>query len=224
MKKSIVLVAVGPMFQFYQQYTKRRFEAYADKIGAELIVLTGITQKWWGLEKYRVSKLELTGPTVYIDVDVLIQSWARDIFELYQPGKVGIYDDYPEAREAQPGNDWAPREWSEMMQYQHIDDPFRERLLNSGVVLFDKETQHIWNPPPFRFKPRHCAEQFWIDYQVGDNWFPLPREFNHQHWTKSFATSFHKSDFVHLSACKNREYWIAKYEHLLDRSQPYDNN
>ena len=106
-KRLIITVAIGEGIRpFFETVSKPRFEAYAEKCGADFKALTTggldvngneVMQPWWGLEKMRVGLPAHTDgydQILFVDADVIIQDFAPNIFDGHQMGKVGIQNDW----------------------------------------------------------------------------------------------------------------------------------
>ena len=220
MKRLIITVAIGEGIRpFYEKVSRRRFKAYARKCKADFVAITKggtgpdgkeVFQEWWGLEKMRVGLPYYTDgydQILYLDADVIVQRTAANIFKQHTMGRVGIHDDWPALGE-NGDHAWAQPVLDKLMREQGLPIYKVHRCLNSGVVLFDKHTTDIWNMPKRPFTPSHCAEQWWVDYQIGDRAYILGQNWNCQYWMKEFATTWQQSDFVHLASMGE------DYEHL----------
>jgi hypothetical protein len=199
---------------------------YADRVNADYKALgpTSTPQPWWGLEKFRVglpAHIRGYDQILYVDADVIIQEDAPDIFDLHESGKVLISDDLPCVIE-QNNTGWTQPDLDRMLNSQIGHSIEVKRCLNSGVILFDQSTADIWTPPPKPFTPSHCAEQWWIDYQIGDRWTNLPLEFNYQWWFTGFNEHWKNNHFVHLSAMglQNKCPMSWYYRNILKREPP----
>ncbi|WP_394129183.1 glycosyltransferase [Shewanella maritima] len=94
MKKAIFTLAIGdnPMYKA----ALKTFQQYADKVGADLIISEELHYKInienpkysaspaWPEKLYTAELLKLYDRVLYLDADILVTPWAKDIFEEYQ--------------------------------------------------------------------------------------------------------------------------------------------
>lgn len=221
MKKLIITIAIGKKIApFYEQVSRPRFLKYAKKCKADFKELRTGIQPWWGMEKFRLGLPAHTqdyDKILFLDADVIIQEFAPSIFKHHRKGKVGVQDDW-DVNVSNGHTEWAQREFDILLAEQGIASYPVERCLNTGVVMYDQNTTDIWNPPPKKFTLNHCAEQFWVDYQIGDRLNRLDRKWNNQHWQPTFEDTFQYANFVHLSSmpAESRIEWYEENKGKLD--------
>lgn len=202
----VVTVAIGEEFGKLLEITGPLMKKYADRVGADFIVITDKTQPWWGLEKFRVKPLvEAYERTLFVDADCIIRPSCCDLFEAVPSDKVGIHDDWLFNK----STDWAYGEWEQLMRSQGRNDPLRKRMLNTGVVVCSRQHANIWTPPTLPIPGIHCDEQFLIDDKIKD-WHALPQACNHQFWFENFNEKLPKAEIVHLAACKTDRIGLAR--------------
>jgi hypothetical protein len=141
-------------------------EAYAKRIGAELVVLTDnqrITDPM--ANKWRIGHLaKAFERTLYVDSDVFIKPDAPDIFEL--PAKLGARDERPDYS-YRPG--WYESEAAELFFHQGVKHTL-ERCINGGVLLLTNDTASLYDEPDFSICPRRwCSDQYWLSYRMETN-------------------------------------------------------
>lgn len=106
MKKAIFTLAIGdnPMYKAAVE----SFRLYAEKVGADLIVSDELHYKInikdpkysaspaWPEKLYTAELLEKYDRVLYLDADIMVTPWARDIFEEYQDlDTVYMFDEGP---------------------------------------------------------------------------------------------------------------------------------
>jgi hypothetical protein len=199
----IITIAVGDAFQQMLKYTKPLMEAYADRVNADLVVLTNKTQDWWGLEKFRVHAFaKAYERTLFVDADVFLTPDTPDMFELVPTSHVAMHDDWPHLL----SHEWAFEERRNILESQGLSMDFTESTWNTGLVLCDTQHADLWRPPFKPFLPTHCAEQFWIEHQARPfPFFPLPTELNTQYWMPRFRELVPKAKVIHLANCPRAE-------------------
>lgn len=221
MKKLIITIAIGAKIApFYEQVSRPRFIKYAKKCKADFKELRTGVQTWWGMEKFRLglpTHVKGYDKILFLDADVIVQDFAPSIFKHARKGKVGVQDDW-DVNIQNGHTKWAQREFNLLMREQERPTYPVDRCLNTGVVLYGQDTVDIWNPPPNKFTLNHCAEQFWVDYQIGNRFYGLDRIWNNQYWQPEFNDTFQNANFVHLSAMTTNK------KHKGDRVQWYEEN
>ncbi|QYJ93690.1 glycosyltransferase [Shewanella spartinae] len=106
MKKAIFTLAIGdnPMYRA----ALKSFERYAEKVGADLVVSDRLHYKIhienpkysaspaWPEKLYTAELLKQYDRVLYLDADIMVTPWARDIFEEYQDLEtVYMFDEGP---------------------------------------------------------------------------------------------------------------------------------
>lgn len=194
----VITVATGTEHEELVKISGPLMKRYADRIGADFIALTGSTQPWWGLEKFRIRPfVERYDRTLFLDADIIVRDWSPSLFEVVPVGFVGMHDDALLC-----GLDWSVRDRRELCESQGVPDWQPHYLRNTGVVVCDQMHADIWTPMRRPFPGRHCDEQFWIE-----RWtryyhnFELPSEFNTQWYWNDFTERAKSAWFVHLANC-----------------------
>ncbi len=205
----VITIAVGEKYSNILNVSQPLMEAYAKKCNADFIALTNETQRWWGLEKFRVKAFqEHYERILFLDADVLIKPETPDLFEIVDPQRVGMHNDNP-YNPGHPGMEVGNEGWlragrSGLLNSQGVflssyDEPV---CFNSGVVVCSKH-HDIWNGMTKPFPQHHCDEQFWIEYQAQR--YPIQQltyRFNNQYW---FGERFRKqcpvSHIIHFAGC-----------------------
>lgn len=195
--KLIITVATGAGFQELLSYTGNTLQLYADKIGADFIALTNQTQDWWGLEKFRVYNYAKSyNRTLFLDADVCLTNFTPNIFDIVPEGHVGAHNDWYQV----PEYDWIAPERNRMLVSQGVTPYPSTVLLNSGIILCDKQHAGVWSAPTKPFVPTHCAEQFWVEHCIHP--YPvyhLPSTLNVCIWMKDFYSLLEKAKIIHLA-------------------------
>ena len=210
-KNCIITVCSGEKYLQMFEKIKDRYEEYAKKCNADFVVLTGYTQGWWGLEKFRIKPfIEAYDRTCFLDSDIIIRSDAPDIFDMVPSDHIGIHDDWPFIiHKAFNFMEWRNMERNSLIRSQVEEEDFsyvtHDTLFNTGVVLTSKEHAEVWTPMKKPFPRAHCDEQFWVEYLILKNKhkvYRLPFSMNCQHWTDVFdkvAPFKESSHFLHLA-------------------------
>lgn len=198
---AVVTVMVGESATQLGQYTIGPMQEYADRCGAEFVVIDRDQFPAWPIaNKFAVgdvgSRFERT---LYLDVDCLVRPTLPNLFELYSPGSIWMHRDLP---------------YVEKREFLQRDETILNRESNSlqcwntGVVLFDQQHSSIWSPPKPVAKTTHTLEQSAVECNATDSGFqiqPLPLDFNLQFWMGDlFKRETHLAHIVHLANAPHR--------------------
>ncbi|MCR9292898.1 MAG: hypothetical protein NXI32_09275 [bacterium] len=219
--KLLITVATGDEHERLLGLSGYYMERYARRIGADFIALTGVTQDWWGLEKFRVGQFVARyRRTLFLDVDVLVREGSPDLFRLVPEGMIGIHDDYPHSVAIAGNDDWMKLVRDHLHQSQQVPLWNPETLLNTGVVVLDRMHADIYQPMRRPFPGHHCDEQFWIERQASRYpSYKLPSEFNTQWYWPDFEERCHTAWFVHLANCPPHE----RFKLMCRKAEEHDN-
>lgn len=210
--RCIVSVAVGGDMIEIAKATWPIMQEYANRIGADFIGLDNQTEDWWGLEKFRAGHFASQyEETLFVDADCVITDLAPDVFEQNsQP--VCIHDDWGYL----PSAKWISDERKVVSQRSGLRIVDSLACLNSGVVLTRKSAASVWNRPECNIGTTHCAEQIYVEHQIGiygksGEIGMLDSRWNWQWWFKDFADGLEKAYIVHFANAPNRLEVITKY-------------
>lgn len=193
-----------------------RIESYAHNISADFVVLTGRTQGYLQLEKFRVKAFaELYDRTLFISPNVYIKDNCPNLFDEVPEGYVGIYDDREIGSPGHKINSKMLLLKSETFTRTSIITSLHDysikdeaKLMDSdyddSVVLCDKKDAAIWSPFTFPYRFLEDENRSWMEiliYRNGYNIFPLPKEFNHSIYdynaTDRTETKIERYEYVH---------------------------
>jgi hypothetical protein len=222
-KNCIITVCAGEKYLQMFEKIKDRYEEYAKKCNADFVVLTGYTQGWWGLEKFRIKPfIEAYDRTCFLDSDIIIQKTAPNIFDMVPVDSVGIHDDWTcLVNKEYNFLQWkeTERKWLVRSQVPQEDFSYdtHDILLNTGVVVTSKQHADIWTPMKAPFPRNHCDEQFWVEYLLTKknyDIYRLPLSMNLQHWMNCFYKSadLKTTHFLHIAIDHTR----------LDKSEVFE--
>jgi hypothetical protein len=212
----VVTLGVGYGSQSLLDLTAPQMKAYADRCNADFHIITDDLHPRYSLaNKFRLHHLTQSyARTLFVDADVWIRSTAPDIFAANEPGAVWIH---PDTSRHAP-NVGSARHEMEMLCKEHRVEPFAARMLNSGVVLFDRDQADIWKPPIRPLGTRHISEQMWVEHNIvrsSHQQRDLDSRFNWQWYFPEFSAKEHEAYFIHLAACPHEEriYRLRKLAH-----------
>lgn len=155
MKLAVVTIAVGDFYTKMAEITHPTIRKYAEKIGAELIVLD---EKKEGLPHYL--KLELNNllrkydRILYVDTDVVIREDATNIFDEVPVDQIGAFEE----------GQFADRRTSmlEFLNQNKIDPKsWDNKYYNTGVLVVSKEHANVFIKPLLEHD--HFFEQSYLN-------------------------------------------------------------
>lgn len=141
MKKAVVTIAIGERYTEIGKLTHPTLKAYADKIGAEFIVIdTPSDYPHW--EKMRLYDLLVKyNRIIFLDTDLIVRDDCPDLFEIIPESKLGIFN---EGR-------FAPRMGSIQEAFKEYDQPFPEKYdgtyYNTGVMVLSRRHRPLFKRP-----------------------------------------------------------------------------
>lgn len=180
LKNALVTVVAGEKYERIWAKTRSYFEAYAQKIGAELIVLgyheNVPSQHWVKFSLYEMLRKQFKR-AVYLDADILIRDDCPNLFEIVPETKLGIFN---EGR-------YTPRAiciYEVMNSYKiELPDWDRNSYYNTGVMVVSRDQRHIFKPPDTVHKLKHSfGEQTFLNFRILGSKvsvFELSHKFNH---------------------------------------------
>lgn len=195
-KRLVVTIATGPQHEPLLEICGPWMKRYADKCGADYVQLTGTSQYWWGIEKFRLQPLvSMYDRTLFLDADVMVSPRAPNIFKAVPRNMIAMHDDLKRL---------LPTTWKYWIERKNVADsqglpeknyPY---MLNTGVVVCSREHAGIWRPPQKRLPCTHCDEQFWIERQCEPfELFELEDRWNWEFWFDDFKQKLDSAWMVH---------------------------
>lgn len=174
-------------------------EDYADKIGANFILLNGRKQGSLFLEKFRIKRfVEQYKRSIYVDYNHIIKEDCPNLFDIIPEDKVGIFDYSTLLDKTGPEYFQYNQKRLRMLKAdafsrfpvlsQSITDPleFESKQMDSwfdtGLIICDNNHANIWNPITFPFSQLDHDTSTWMEisiYREGIEVFSLPVKYNH---------------------------------------------
>jgi len=157
MKKAVITIALGDFYTKMAEFTHPIIKAYADKIGADFIVIDKNDEfKIPHYTKLNLNKyLRDYDRVLYIDTDILIREDAPDIFAEVPEDEIGIFEE----------GQFMERQQS-MLQFliENKVDPkiWNKKYYNTGVMVLSKQHANIFIKP-LTEEVNHFAEQSYIN-------------------------------------------------------------
>jgi hypothetical protein len=183
----VVSLAVGEEGERTAALTVKSQLRYAEKVGADYTLITGKTQSWFMLEKFRYGSYvpHYPGGTLCLDADIWVSRDAPDLFELVPPDKIGVSIGHDlHVHGLMPKFN---RELVEVCQSQGVAVPAgsTETHWNSGLVVLRPGHADYWSPPVKPIPKHWIAEELWskvTTFRRGWGLFDLPHPQVHWQW------------------------------------------
>jgi lipopolysaccharide biosynthesis glycosyltransferase len=145
MTTAIVTIAIGDSYRNIGRFTHPWMYKYANKIGAEFIVLANKTKTIPHYEKFRIYDL-LKGfdRIIYLDVDILVKENCPNLFEIVPESSFGIYD---EGLLANPEEKKIHQSIMEEAYKVYEIYKLPTSFYNTGVMVISKEHKEVFAQP-----------------------------------------------------------------------------
>ena len=140
MKKAIVTVCIGNRYEEIAKITHPTIKQYAEKIGAEFIVINQPSRypHWEKFELYNL--LIKYNRIIYLDTDIIVRDDCPDLFEMIPETKIGLFN---EGR-------FASREGSLLEACKHYEkdiEKYDGTYFNSGVMVISRQHRSLFKIP-----------------------------------------------------------------------------
>jgi len=224
-QRAIVTVANGPEFVEILKLTRPAMQAYADRVGADLIDLDNDTEDWGPMEKFRTFHFARQyEQTLFVDADAIITDRCPDLFEMYRAADIVALNDWSYLYKT----DWLQRERKAVADKSGLEIENTEQCINSGVVLVKQSAADIWSRPSVDIGRTHCAEQIYVEHRIanavasGAAFADLDVKANWQWWFSThhegrFEAGLDDAWIIHWANAPDRHATIKQY---LDNRQP----
>lgn len=204
-KLAVVTCAIGPKFQELLTITGPQLKKYADKCGADFIVLEDDQCPHFpNGNKFRVRHIAKQYDRVlYLDTDLWVKDCTPNMFKLYPPGAVYMHADRPHIVESA----WLDDEAKRLADSQNAPVIVPE-CFNSGVVLLDREFADMWTRLKRPFLNHHTMEQSWIEINCKRRNYPIidiDNRFNTQFYWIDFPNRIADAFIVHLASATHEQ-------------------
>lgn len=193
---AVATVSYGNDFKELGTVTHQTIKAYADKIGADFIVLDQLgNHKYPHFIKFDLDNLLSTYDRVlYVDTDIVIRDDAPNLFDIVPENKLGILQEFP-CTSRDPV-------FVSFLNKQGYEGKWNNRYYNTGVMVLSKSVRNIFTLDSEEFF--HFGEQTYINYNIcrfNVDIHSLDWKFNrmnsHNEYTKEWRFSAY---FMHYAA------------------------
>lgn len=133
MKKAIVTICIGEEFIGVSKYTHHTIRNYADRIGADFIVIDSCkTTPHW--EKFRINDLlNKYDRIIYLDTDLIVRDDCPDLFNVVPYNQIGAFN---EAKFVQ--REYSLIETARAYGIDHSKINWNGKYYNTGVMVLSK--------------------------------------------------------------------------------------
>lgn len=180
---AVVTLAAGRAALDLRAASHKSAAAYADRLGAQAVALTGPETRYGMGFKFALAAVAARWDRfVYFDVDVFVAADCPDLLALVPPDRMGMYDEWPRL----PKTDWLTDEYSDLADRQGWTAlPAPRHCYNTGVIVASSAHAGAFDRPTKPFAGTRTAEQSLINLNVARHRLPvynLPETLNWQWW------------------------------------------
>ena len=199
MKKAVVTVTIGQKFDILASLTHPTLKAYADKIGADFIVLSDLLEcnkpHWSKFLLYDL--LPDYDRIIYIDTDIIVRDDCPDLTEIVPSEKLGIFNEghfterMESLREAVMAYKEEVPKWDGRSYY------------NTGVMVLSKKHRTLFKTPKM-LHDLGMFEQGYINLKIiKDEWdvFELPYGYNRMTCMDNLTGDPRHNSYIFHYAC-----------------------
>ena len=170
-KTAILTIVSGEKYEKIWEKSKPFFENYADKIGADLIVIDNAenvpSAHWMKFSIYELLKKKYDR-VAFIDADILIRSDTPSLFDVISEDKFGIFNEGRFTPRALCLYEVKTAYGVELPKWNGQD------YYNTGVMVVSRGQRHVFGPvkdlKPLR---RAFGEQTYLNYRLFDLEVPI---------------------------------------------------
>lgn len=141
-KKAVVTMCFGE-FEYMAEVTHPSIKAYADKIGADFLVINErkISKKYLHYEKFQLHDMfKDYHRIIYVDTDIIIRPDCPNLFDMVKEYKLGIFD------EGRFG-DFLPVVRDACVKYNISIPKWERQSYNTGVMVLSRLHRKIFVKP-----------------------------------------------------------------------------
>jgi hypothetical protein len=158
--RAVVTVVVGEEAGRLFAVSGPLMRAYADRVGADLVVLDWPGHPGWPMSsKFAIpTVLDHYQRIAYVDADTLLRPGCVNLFEMCEKDEFGACDELPfHRRQPQYGVEARYRQFSAAMGFGDPGPP--PWYMNAGVMVVPQTCQRYLRPPARPTPTDHCSEQ-----------------------------------------------------------------
>ncbi|MDP1711129.1 MAG: glycosyltransferase family 9 protein [Candidatus Nanopelagicaceae bacterium] len=175
MSHLVLTIAMGDLYRRFGEVTHPSIKAYADKIGADFLVIDKqkISQTTPHYEKFQIYELlNKYDRILYLDTDLIVRPDCPDLFQLVPPDQLGAFNE----------GSFADRSYAMMAGREGYGIQLKKwngRYYNTGVLVVSRRHKQLFKKPEVE-KPIFW-EQTWLNMLIAKEEvevFQLPYRFN----------------------------------------------
>ncbi len=222
MKLAVITLTIGDFFKEMSKITHPYIKAYAEKIGADFIIIdeckiSKTTPHW---EKFQLLEyLSKYDRVLYIDTDVLIKKDCPNLFDIVPEDKLGAFNEAPFTER----RDIAIERISDDYDYKNFQ--WNGKYYNSGVLVLSKKHRYLFRKPEKEVS--NFFEQSYFNLVLIQNnteMFDLNYKFNRMYCMDQFIGEERFASYIiHYAGFWNRDIAMAtilKDKEFIDNITP----
>lgn len=203
---AVVTLTIGVKFQRMAELTHPTIKRYADRIGADFVVIG--ERKWLkyhvGYEKFQIQDLLLKyDRIIFIDTDCIVREDCPDLFKIVQPTDFGAFREGTFIPERMRALEHIAKLSGQQIQMN--PDQWKGKYWNSGVIVVSALHRPLFTELPPDPKVESFGEQSWLNLLLINNnviMKDIDYKFNRMTVMDSFTGEpRHASWVVHYAGC-----------------------
>lgn len=206
MKKAVVTITVGATYQEIANLTHPTLKAYADKIGADFIVIDDAKIKYPHWQKFEISKLLIKYKRIiFLDTDLIIRDDCPNLFDIVPEEKLGLFE---EGRFSPRGGYLQQA----MVAYNMNDHNYKDVYYNTGVMVISRVHTQLFNYVPtedIMTAGNFLGEQTFLNLRIqkeGIDVFMLPYKYNRMTLMDEITGEPRFASYIiHYAGCPSHE-------------------
>lgn len=215
--RAIILVAPNDIAKEQFEITGPRIKEYAYKCGADLIVLEDDHFPDWPMaNKWRiVEHAQQYDRVLYLDVDIVINPYAPDIFKFFNGNLWWVYDESHDIPDLARSTYWINH--TEVCVSQGV--PVPRWCCNGGVLLFSGSQAHLYQPPKKPWDKIWCFDQSILSSTLNQNEFGfMSASWNWGFIRKDWWEGVHAAFFIHVNGSRPQKYRLELLHRLVNNN------
>jgi hypothetical protein len=200
------MMAMGQTCSEMAELTSPFAKRYADKIGADFILITGESEN---NDHPTMNKYGMAGITkhydrsIILDADIFVLPKAVNLFDIIPKGNVGLTECFSRL----PQQEWMYREITELMASQGLLPCVTQKTKywNAGIQVLDRKHTHLYyDSPKHPFPSFWCNDEHWGRYNIERHSLPVANIPETYHWCWFYDRDFEllqefNPSFIHLA-------------------------
>ena len=138
---ALLTISVGEKYQKMAEVTHPSLERYAERIGAQFVVIDEYSSSTPHFEKFQIyNMLNKYNRIIYLDTDIIVREDCPNLFEVVPYDKLGVFNEGAFIDRTMPMVEVAK-------QYKISIDKWNRQYYNTGVMVLSRVHKFLFKPP-----------------------------------------------------------------------------